>query len=561
MHKNICACQESQFILSKMRGVYFMNKTGFRTFVCSFVFTLSVIVGADRAFFYAPEKTEENLKIPHKNIALFFSQSHPQTFSSQTEPVYKEVLKTPEFKPEELKIAQNIPALPSEYSVSDIPELSDSEEIPLVIEDKPLSEEVLAENEPQKEEVIPDVPLVYAGLENKTEALAGAQEEVFPIEMEKTENLPVELASVEPQLPDLTGKPVIIKANKQIIKIDNLKKHHERLRQKENPEEIKLVDNENDVIPLQNDRKKEKISQESVERPSDNQIASLDGDVSLPEAENQVVEKEPENRQWQTMAEKHHTDSPWIVAKGSKYVKNKKLLSEKFSSESAKKNAEKLLPSKVTDTSKTAKVAVQDNLLIPIPQDLLDEEDLVPDISNDEGKLSPPAKKNKSKVKEKNENSFLDNITSVFSKENRDKAIKNLKEKTNKLMNNEQAKETEEIRPQILPTEIRLSFQPNRAEISGQTLRWIQAFARKAVDEKNVGLEIRIDGSKAFELQQKRLNLLYNILTANDVPYQKINTVFVDREPNSFVVRTVKIVTEKDNKKEDDNWKRYYQKW
>ena len=261
------------------------------------------------------------------------------------------------------------------------------------------------------------------------------------------------------------------------------------------------------------------------------------------------------------MAEKHHTDSPWIVAKGSKYIKNKKLLSEKFSSETAKKSAEKLLPAKMMNAAKATKVAVQDNLLIPIPQDLLDEEDLVPDISDDDGKSPPPPKKPKSKVKEKNENSFLDNITSVFSKENRDKAIKNLKEKTNKLMNNEQAKETEEIRPQILPTEIRLSFQPNRAEISGQTLRWIQAFARKAVEEKNVGLEIRIDGSKAFELQQKRLNLLYNILTANDVPYQKINTVFVDREPNSFVVRTVKIVTEKDNKKEDDNWKRYYQKW
>ena len=275
-----------------------MNKTGFKTFVCSFVFTLSAIVGADRAFFYTPEKTEENLKIPHKNIALFFSQSHPQTFSSQIEPVYKEVLQTPEFEPEELKIAQNIPALPSEYAVNDIPELFDSEEIPLVVEDGPLSEEILAESEPQKEEVIPDVPLVYAGIENKTEALTGAQKEILSAETEEKESLPVEVASVDPQLPDLTGQPVIIKANKQIIKIDNLKKHQERLRQKETSEEVELANNEEDVIPLQNDRKKEKISQESIERPSDNQIASLDGNVSLSEAENQVMSI-GNGKQWQ----------------------------------------------------------------------------------------------------------------------------------------------------------------------------------------------------------------------------------------------------------------------
>ena len=538
-----------------------MNKTGLKTFVWSFVFTLSVIVGSDRAFFYTPEKTEENLKIPRKNIALFFSQNHPQTFSSQVEPVYKDVLQTPEFEPEELKIAQNIPVLPSEFAVKDIPELSDVSEIPLVVEDHVATEEVLADSEIQKEESIPDLPLVYAGLESKKEALSGAQKEILPQERKKEEKIFAEAVPVEPEYPDLTGKSIVIKANKQIIKIDNSQKQQDQLQQEKKEEEIHLATKE-DIIPLQNSKKTEEISQEKKDRPLDNQVASLSGDIPLAEVEDQVAEnKETETeRQWQTMAEKHHTDSPWVVASGSRYVKNKQLLKEKFASEAAKKSAEKLLPSKITDTAKSAKVAVQDNLLIPIPQDLLDEDDLIPDISNDEGKKGLPAKKEKVKKKEKTDSSFLDNLTSVFSKENRDKAIKNLKQKTNKLINKE-SEEKEDVRPQILPTEIRLSFQPNRAEISGQTLRWIQAFARKAVDDKNVGLEIRIDGSKAFELQQKRLTLLYNILTANDVPYQKINTVFVDREPNSFVVRTVKIVTEKDDKKKDDDWKRYYQKW
>ena len=145
----------------------------------------------------------------------------------------------------------------------------------------------------------------------------------------------------------------------------------------------------------------------------------------------------------------------------------------------------------------------------------------------------------------------------MFSKENREKAINNIKKKGGKLLGSDD----KNTRPQILPTEIRLSFQPNRAEISGQTLRWIQAFAKKAVDEADVGLEIRIDGSGAFALQQKRLNLLYNILTANGVDYQKINTVFVEREPNSFVVRTVKITNGAETKKEDERWKKYYQQW
>ena len=51
-----------------------MNKTGLKTFVCSFVFTLSAMVTVDRVFFYAPE-TAETVIIPRKNIALFFSGS------------------------------------------------------------------------------------------------------------------------------------------------------------------------------------------------------------------------------------------------------------------------------------------------------------------------------------------------------------------------------------------------------------------------------------------------------------------------------------------------------
>ena len=131
-------------------------------------------------------------------------------------------------------------------------------------------------------------------------------------------------------------------------------------------------------------------------------------------------------------------------------------------------------------------------------------------------------------------------LNSIFQKT--DKSISEAKEKA---IAKAQAKKTfrkrtAKARPvSIMPTEIRLSFQPNRAEISGQTLRWVQAFAAKTAETPNMFLEIRIDGTTTTALQQKRLNLLHNILTNKGVEYSKINTVFTSREPNSFILRTI----------------------
>lgn len=553
-----------------------MNKTGLKAFVCSFVLTLSAIVSADKAFFYTPQVAED-IKIPRKNIALFFSHSHPQIMSSSVEPVYTEALEPPYFKPEELKMAQNMPLLPKEMIVSDISFLPENDEIPLQVEEKP---PFVAEKSIMLNESIPDLPLVYAGSESFSKPLGNAQKEIAMVEDPLPETLDepadvaetsppaekIKLAAVSepPEKTENTEGPVIIKATRQIIKIDNMKKRQERLSAQEKKEELlsdappEIAQEEQSpaVIPLQRDDKVKIAEKKEVQKPETSQIANLGENISLPEAETQVLdESQEETRQWQTMAEKHQDENPWLVARGSKYIKNKQMLKEDFASEAAQKKAEILIPDKKAEEAQKTKLAVQDNLLIPIPQELLDEDDLVPELGDGINMRSPL--KPKKKVEKNKEGSFLDSITSVFSKENREKAIENIKEKSRKLKD----KLADEDRPQILPTEIRLSFQPNRAEISGPTLRWIQAFAKKAADEDDVGLEIRIDGSRSFTLQQKRLNLLYNILTANDVPYQKINTVFVDREPNSFVVRTVKIVTGREQKKESESWKKYYQKW
>ena len=96
-----------------------MNKAGFKTFVLSFALTLSAILGADRAFVHTPNLSKEPLKIHPKNITLFFTDSHSKVVaSSQTEPVYKNILKETDPKQEETIIAQNISSVSKPFVVS-----------------------------------------------------------------------------------------------------------------------------------------------------------------------------------------------------------------------------------------------------------------------------------------------------------------------------------------------------------------------------------------------------------------------------------------------------------
>lgn len=506
-----------------------MNKTGLKTFVYSFVLTLSAIFIADKAFFVAPKDDVDSIVVPRKNIALFFGKDSHQSFSSKIVPVRKIALQKTQANSQEVVMAQNVSDLMPDLVVKDIPSITDRQIIPL--------QKMVAAIDEEENEDMDSVPLVYNVSNQKTEKIVSAQSDVAKQMKDSVVVSNNDVASV-----DLLKQPVVVKGTRQIIKIDNLKKKQEQKKQEQ--KDIQLAHVPLDVV--EDGVKVVELDDASL----DSQIASVNANEPIVHEEMKVENAiSEEARKWQTMAEKNQNENPWVVARGSKFVKNKKVLDEDFASEVALQGAKDkgLLPKSATEGKSKAKLAVQDNFLIPIPQDLLDEDNLVPNLG-DADKVKVKAKS----VKKEGNSSFLDSITSVFSKENREKAIKNLKARGGKLL--------EEGRTQILPTEIRLSFQPNRAEISGQTLRWIQAFAKKAAEEDDVGLEIRIDGSGAFALQQKRLNLLYNILTANGVNYQKINTVFADREANSFVVRTVKI-TKGTKNKEVDGWKKYYQHW
>ena len=346
------------------------------------------------------------------------------------------------------------------------------------------------------------------------------------------------------------------------------------------------------IIPLQRVRDVWAGRNENIkitDHGSPNQVALADGNVPIKSMTSDsstpredIPQASPDEEEWEKMAEKVNSDSPWTVAKSAGKSRNNMLQNETYYQADSRQIHDALAaPSPKGDEVKVASETVK-NLLIPIPEDILNDENLTPQLVSSkkpddirkeievEEKLKEtvrtdplfPAKKDGAKVKtaeadgsgssssendgqspleekDKKKN-ILNSLSSIFS------SSTNVKEKSAKsreegIFDNLRRKIAGRNKVKIMPTEMRLSFQPNRAEISGQTLRWIQAFAARAAEEDGMMIEIRIDGTSAMELQQKRLNLLHNILTNKGVEYSKINTVFTQREPNSFIIRTVRL--------------------
>lgn len=275
-------------------------------------------------------------------------------------------------------------------------------------------------------------------------------------------------------------------------------------------------------------------------------------------------------------------DDPWEVAE----VANKNI--------TRNQNAE---TASTATSGNSVPYKMQKNILIPIPDEIANDKNLTPQFSSSAENIKleqelrrkhgrPPLAIESDDVKaadaavvpvsasatkeaanttepedvsDDENNSLTDSIAAWFSG-NRKKDVNNSGDGQNssggngKTLNNQQ--ESSLFRRllglgaasngNIAPTELKLSFQANRAEISGQTLEWIKAFSENVVKYDDVAIEIRIDRSASYELQQKRLKLLYKILANNGVEYRKINIIFTDREPNSFIIRNVRYVTKEE---------------
>lgn len=337
----------------------------------------------------------------------------------------------------------------------------------------------------------------------------------------------------------------------------------------------------------------------------DDEILSVNIDGSIPiEFENtdkqnlnaEIAQSEDENKvamlPTSTLSDSEDfiPDTPWVVAKGSKHIKNKKLLEKYQDQQPQDLFTDNFKQATNEDQEISYKVAekIKQSIIFPIPDEILNDENLTPTFIKGSRKTSTPAKGRQnvpqqakeakpalpeesvkilpkvSTVAQKKDESkgFLNSISSWFSdKQPADTAAKP-KSKTAPAYSSQgagKAEETinsndalvsfyetiqetkqEQAKNKIIPSELKLSFQPDRAEISGQTLRWLKAFSEKAKEEKTY-LQIRLDATAPIELQRKRLNLLYTIFMNNGVDFSKVDTVFSLTEPNAFIIRTLQL--------------------
>lgn len=283
-----------------------------------------------------------------------------------------------------------------------------------------------------------------------------------------------------------------------------------------------------------------------------------------------------------------NTDDPWTTAVvGNSHITKNKMedFQKQHADEVSALNKEELAEAKSPNEKKVAYKMVK-NILIPIPEEIANDQNLTPQLSYSEENKKLSEKLKKSGIidsDDSDENNNKPEITPIPTQAQSESAENNKEPSTSSLTDsiaawfsspaskNNDAQKTETTDSaekssqssafsrllglgakkdnNIAPSELKLAFQPNRAEISGQTLDWLKAFSTNAVNNDDVFVEIRIDGSSSFELQQKRLNLLYSILINNGVDYNKINIIFTDREPNSFIIRNIRYASEDDANK------------
>ena len=108
--------------------------------------------------------------------------------------------------------------------------------------------------------------------------------------------------------------------------------------------------------------------------------------------------------------------------------------------------------------------------------------------------------------------------------------------------------------PFRMPHEMKISFYPGESSFSGQSLKWVKAFAKTALLDPRLIVEIRASCQDAA-LQDKRLLLIQNALRGAGLSTHQIKVVFVERPVDTMLLRAIprpeagEIVSETDLKK------------
>ncbi len=572
-----------------------MQKTGLKTFVYSFALSLSAIFTANGIYWHTRPSASQEVKIPSKNIMLFL-RGNRDTPSTRPAPVKKIALTV---LPEPRQ--QETPPAPSSLQVVYQPEaeviMADNDIIDFPLEiDHNIPDNAIRETEVRTklvqnfDEVIHNPP-------------PRAAEKIIPRHSaDKSEKAYQEapVKSAPQESPVLTAElavPAVLTAE------DDKTGNTLQMAAAESPEPEAIFPLEKTVDPLAKNAGAKVLRNAEANRVA---LAGSNVPIKSMTSEKSAQHQEPianKSKSWEQMPRRdaladNGEDSPWVVAKGAVAPHNAMVAKEKYyqKDEAAIQKALNREPLDTTNADLQLASGTVQNLLIPIPEEILNDENLTPQlVSSDkpddikkeievERKLKEEVRPEKPLIVKKEEKSepqpiepvkhqtpqeqkkgnILSSLSSIFSSSSNVKESKQNTDDDDFISSIKKKFKGSRSRGKIMPTEMRLSFQPNRAEISGQTLRWIQAFAGKAADDPAMSIEIRIDGTSGMELQQKRLNLLHNILTNKGVEYSKINTVFTNREPNSFIIRTItrnNINTETTKGRMNKPRESYYLQW
>jgi len=523
-----------------------MQKKNIKSFICSFIFSILMVFTLQKLFLHTPEiKNETKENIPLKKISLFSEKNDLKvaktTFNDKSkakidvsEIASLTVPDLPEISAQETANSNETPT-PAMSSSSDIQtDIAFADEI--MFDPNEMLE--IKENQAHINKGI-----VYGNTSLNSEDVDLSSE----LALNDVEDIPL-FESTEQ-----SSKEILIANASQSSRIAMVE-----------PQALISTIEEEDILNEEKNLAEADIKKSELgDMFAVSEKTDTDENTSPSSSEEETVSSS-------SLENSPQEDNPWVMAKGNKFAKNRAIIeafaenpesNEEEKEEKVSKNetvektfTEPLLKEKETQTQ-LAYQMIQ-NILIPIPDDVLSDSDLTPDLSETpkdgekSKKTTPKPAVQKAPLSDQEKQSGLfQNISSWFGK-NKNADTKKSKDQIAKDSGSDKPSNYKPLgsvkdyqktaSSNILPAELRLSFQPNRAEISGQTLRWIYAFADNARDNDDIYIEIRIDGTSSYALQQKRLNLLSSIFSSRGVDYRKINTIFTSREPNSFIIRNIR---------------------
>ena len=372
-----------------------MTKTAFKTFVYSFAFSLFVILTTNRLYLHTPEKNINNIKIPEKNITLFLKNNMVSPIHVVANPTKKIILshvddiqkkssdKEHKISPNTFDVTkENILLSQNEHQKDILSQIIPLEKINITDNSSIIDTKEIKEETPQKEVQIP----IIASQDN-----------------DLSEKKVIYTPKLAFSLPDFSEEKKLDTSNTPSLETsENMhSKTDDSVKNISKPEAKKIVMAEKDIsndaphnlIPLEASKNQlwAKAEIKNTEEIQANQVALNVKDTPISsmktQKESSKLSEKKSKKDWNHMTDGdivREYDDPWVVAKGRNFPNNQLLQDEKkykISEEEIQKIFEtpKTLTPESTEEVELASKTVK-NLLIPIPEDILNDENLTPQL-------------------------------------------------------------------------------------------------------------------------------------------------------------------------------------